>query len=459
MARARTPATELARRLNASKRPLYVVDAQYTIVFLNSAAQAWLGAGAEGLPGTRCVYATAPIEGPQAVAAALCPPPEAMAGVTMEASVAIAAPGDNEPPAWRVRFTPLGTTPEDMLGVVAMVLPQSAGTGPAGAAKSLENEPDPRGLHEMVRRFRHEAASRYGADRLIGDSPAMRLARRQVELAAGCRASVLILGPRGSGRRHTAGAIHYRANRDEPGPLVPVECASLPAELVYSTLQALAASQEGPDTRRGTVLLCDADRIPVEMHGALARVLGKPSFAMRIIATAERSPGELAKRGKYEPELAALLSTICVELPPLSERRRDLPALAQLLVEECNVRADRQLGGLTPEAMDLLVSCPWPTNLDGLAAAIEESHPRAPGPLITAEDIPASVRHARQAAGTPARPKEETIVLDEFLARIERELIRRAIDQAKGNKAKAARLLGLTRPRFYRRMVQLELEP
>lgn len=457
MARARTPATELARRLNASEWPLYVVDAQYTLVFLNSAAQVWLGAAAEGLPGTRCVYTTAPTEGPEAIAAALCPPPEVMAGAAMEASVAIGASGGSEPTR-RVRFMPLGTTPEDVLGIVAMVLPQSADVEPVGAAEPLEDEPNPRGLHEMVRRFRREAAVRYGADRLIGDSPAMRLARCQVELAAGCRASVLILGPRGSGRRHTAGAIHYRANRDESGPLVPIECGSLPAELVYSTLHAMAATQEGQDARRGTVLLCDADRLPMEMHGALARVLGKPSFAMRVVATAERSPRELAKHGKYESELAALLSTICVELPPLSQRRRDLPALAQLLVEDCNVRSGRQLGGFTPEALDLLTSCPWPGNLDGLAAAIDEAHHRAPGPLIRAEDLPASVGHARQSVGVPARPKEETIVLDEFLTRIERELIRRAIDQAKGNKAKAARLLGLSRPRLYRRMMQLELE-
>ena len=460
MARARTPATELARRLNASDGPLYVVDAQYTLVFLNTAAQTWLGAAAESLPGTRCAYTTAPPnDGPGAVAAGLCPPPEAMAGEIVKASIAVPAPGGHLLRR-HARFLPLGTTPENVLGVVAMVLPDMPSAAPAEPlATEPEKELGPLGLHELLQRFRTEAAARYGADRLIGSSPAMRLARRQIELAAGCRASVLLLGPPGSGRRHTAAAIHYRAKRADSGSLVPLQCGSVPAELIYSTLQAMSTAERGPDTSPRTVLLCDADRIPTEIHGALARTMAKPSFTPRIMATAEQSPVELARRGKYEPELASLLGTITIELPSLAERRSDLPALAQLLVEECNARTDRQLGGLAPEAIDLLMSCRWPGNLDELVGVIEKAHRAASGPIIQADDLPASVHLGRQAAGTPARPKEERIVLDEFLTRIERELIRRALAQSKGNKAKAARLLGLTRPRLYRRMVQLELEP
>ncbi len=460
MARVRTPATELAGRLNSSETPLYVVDTQYALIFLNTAARQWLGEAAEGLPGTRCLYTSDPPgEGPAAVAAGLCPPPESLAGATVERNVMVPTP-DGRVLKRRVRFIPLGTAPENVLGIVAMAVPDPAG---AAAAEAVEpdpgDEPGPLQLHELLQQFRREAAVRYGADRLVGESPAMRLARRQVELAGGCRESVLILGPPGSGRRHTAAAIHYRAEGGHSGRLVPLACAMLSTELIYSTVRSLASGEGTLEPARGSLLLCDADLLPLEVQGALARSLGRRSFPLRLMATAEQPPAELAKRGKYEPELAAILSTITIELPSLSERRRDLPVLAQQFVEEWNAEGGRQLGGLTPEAIDLLSSCRWPGNLEELAAAVREAHQRAAGPLITADDLPPSVRLARQAAGAPPGRKEETIGLDEFLARIERELIRRAVAQAKGNKAKAARLLGLTRPRLYRRMVQLELEP
>lgn len=460
MARSRTPPTELARRLNSSERPLYVVDAQYAVVFLNTAARHWLGSAAEGLPGTRCVYTTgAPGEGPPAVAAGLCPPPEAMAGAAVEAEVSVLTP-DGRTLRCRMRFVPLGTGPDDIVGVVAMALPDAPDAASERASTSeADDEPGPIALHELLHRFRREAAARYGAERLVGESPAMRLARRQVELAAGCRESVLVVGPPGSGRQHTAAAIHYRAAAEASGRLVPLACAALPAELIYSTVQAVASGEGEGSTSHGTLLLNDADRLPLELHGALARTLGKQSFPCRLMATSEQPPADLAKRGKFEPELAALLSTICIELPPLSERRRDLPVLAQLFVEECNTQSGRQVGGFTPEALDLLSGCRWPGNVEELAATVREAHRRAAGPLITADDLPDSVRLAHQAAGTTPGRKEETIVLDEFLPRIERELIRRAMAQAKGNKAKAARLLGLTRPRLYRRMEQLNLDP
>ena len=98
----------------------------------------------------------------------------------------------------------------------------------------------------------------------------------------------------------------------------------------------------------------------------------------------------------------------------------------------------------------------WPGGLDELSAVVQAAHQAATGPEITADDLPLAIRQADQLARHPA-PQEESIVLDELLAKVERELIDRALSRARGNKAKAARLLGLTRPRLYRRMVQLGL--
>jgi len=189
----------------------------------------------------------------------------------------------------------------------------------------------------------------------------------------------------------------------------------------------------------------------------LARLVATQGFSFRVIGTARRSLMELARQGEYREDLAAALCTLLIELPPLAERRSDVPLLAQMFVEQTNARTDRQVAGLTAEALDYLAAYPWPGNVDELAQVIREAHGRAEGAEITARDLPPKLHLALSAAAHPRRP-DETIVLDEFLARIERELVVRALARAKGNKTKAAKLLGMTRPRLYRRLVQLGLE-
>ena len=151
-----------------------------------------------------------------------------------------------------------------------------------------------------------------------------------------------------------------------------------------------------------------------------------------------------------------MLSTITIELPPLAKRREDLPLLTQALLEQLNARGERQIGGFSSEAIDRICAYAWPGNVAELAQVVSECHARAARHADWCEELPERLRLAAEAAARPRR-KEEPIQLDEFVAHIERELIRRALARAKGNKAKAARLLGLNRPRLYRRMVQLGL--
>jgi DNA-binding NtrC family response regulator len=385
----------------------------------------------------------------------------------------------------RARFLPLGIGPDSVLGIIALV---DAAEQPPAAADGYRTadsaEAGPIALHEHISRFRQEAAVRYGADRLIGNGPAMRLARRQVELAVGSRCSVLLVGPPGSGRQHLAAAIHYGSNAALSGtcgagvspvraagtaapqdskitighPLIPLDCSLLGADLLDSTIAALArVNARGESPGQCTLLLNRVDELSADVQTELAIILGRRPPALRLVATAVQPLAELARRKKFRDDLAAMLSTIVVELPPLVQRRDDLPLLAQLFLEEANAAGLRQIGGFSAAALDRLDAYAWPGNLDELAEVVAQSHRRAAGPEIGAEDLPEKLHLAAQAAAHPRRT-EETIVLDEYLARVERELIRRALARAKGNKARAARLLGMTRPRLYRRMVQLGLE-
>jgi DNA-binding NtrC family response regulator len=453
----------LARLFQAARQPIYLLDEELTIVFVNRACEEWLAAP-QSLVGRRCAYhSSLAATGLDALAAGLCPPPEVLAG---NIAVATVSRGDENgrPSVRRARFMPLGLEAECLLGVLAIVdavdQPPAAVDGDPAAGGLREAEPSV--LHEQIRRFRQEAAARYRADRLIGDGPAMRLARRQVELASQARASVLLIGPPGSGRRHLASAIHYGVNPPSPEllatTLVPLDCALLGADLLEEVAAAVTRARLLDDkTAPGTLLLHRVDEISSDMQVELAGLFVRRPLNWRLMATAGEPLAELARRGKFRDDLAAALSTIVIELPSLARRREDLPLLAQLFLEDLNAVGNRQIGGFTPAALDLLDGYAWPGNLDELAEVVAESHRHVAGRKIDVADLPERLRLVSQAAAHPHRT-EETIVLSEYLGRVERELIRRALARAKGNKSRAARLLGLTRPRLYRRMVQLGLE-
>jgi len=458
MAPQRIRTADLVRLFNAINRPLYVLDEQLTVCFCNEACAEWIGPAAGELLGRRCTYRSRPADegaaSPQTVADGLCPPPSVLEGRAV-AGIVTAAGGARR----RARFVPFGPSDRQVLAVMALLEPTDlAETDEPAAPGGLEPvEPRADQLHDHIRRFRQEAAGRYGADRLLGSSPAMRLARLRIELAAATRASVLVVGPVGSGRQHVAHAIHYARDPRREGTLIPVDCAVLDTDLIRSTVQTLAANPLGERAARSTLLLAEADLMPSEVPADVAAALAGRSFPLGVVATATTPLETLAAAGRCHPQLAAVLSTIVIRLPPLAQRREDVPLLAQMFLEEINAQTARQLAGFSPAALDRLDAYAWPGNVDELAAVVAEAHQRARGRQIEPDDLPEQLRHAAAAAAHPPR-EEETIQLDEFLGRIERELIARAVARAKGNKTRAAALLGMTRPRLYRRMVQLGLE-
>ncbi len=455
MARQRITGTDLAKMFNAASGPIYVLDDEWTLVFCNRACLDWLAEAADGLLGRRCTYqSTEETTGPDRVAAGLCPPPDAMAGRPMTATVT--CPDEQGRPRYRrAEFVPLGTDPDDLIGLVAIL--QEEDLAEPEEPWPLRPESEPSQLHDQVRRFRQQAAARYRAERLIGNSPAIRRVRAQVEAAVAGRGSVLLVGPPGSGRQHVAAAIHYGANSQATGSLIPLDCSLLGTDLIRSTIGALATDAAlAEEVGRGTLLLNRADLLPPEIQAELVSTLGRKTFPLRLIATANTSLDELAAAGEYRADLAALLGTLVIQLPPLASRREDLPLLAQLLLERANAEGAKQVGRFNAEALDALDAYPWPGNVDELAQVVSEAHHRAEGPEVEAADLPERIHIAAEAAAYPPRA-QQTIVLDEFLGQVEEELIRRALGQAKGNKAQAARLLGISRPRLYRRMIQLGL--
>jgi DNA-binding NtrC family response regulator len=212
--------------------------------------------------------------------------------------------------------------------------------------------------------------------------------------------------------------------------------------------------------------LNNADLLEPGPAELVVSVLANNPGNMRIIGTSSLEPRDW----QNHPVLPFQIATITIHLPPLVERRDDIPLLAQWFLEQQNARAlaeDKksakpqpnvaiaQRTGFAADALDLLTQYHWPGNLDELVQVVADSHANAMGTLIRANDLPVRLHQAADAQSV--HYVEERIDLDNYLQSLELELIQRALKAARGNKAKAARLLGMTRARLYRRLEQLGL--
>jgi DNA-binding NtrC family response regulator len=238
---------------------------------------------------------------------------------------------------------------------------------------------------------------------------------------------------------------------------VPIDCQVVDAERMQSTLTSLLRRQaETPAERPSTALLLNVDRLKADGQQELAGFFQLPGIELHTLATARASLQRLAAKGKFRRDLAFALSTLTIALLPLHKRANDVPLLAQHFLEELNASGGKQLSGFSSAALDLLAAYPWPGDVEELAQAVRDAAAKAVGPQILPTDFSDRFHLALHAAAHPPR-EPETIDLDEILAAIEKELLQRALAQARGNKSRAAELLGINRGRLLRRLVQLGL--
>jgi DNA-binding NtrC family response regulator len=167
---------------------------------------------------------------------------------------------------------------------------------------------------------------------------------------------------------------------------------------------------------------------------------------------------EAAQRAeRLRLDLYYALTPMVVRLTPIRERLDDLPLLAQHFLERANQRGERQRSGFSPEALAVLLNYDWPGNVRELARVIDEAQARAAGDRIDVDDLPGTIRgHIGAAYSPPPLPPAAT-PLDELLTEVERRLIEQALRRARQNKSRAAEILGISRPRLYRRIKELNL--
>lgn len=489
MARKTSTIDSLTRLFDESSRPIYAVDSQRRIVYCNRALASWIDVDAGRIIGRLVEYHSEPVaddeEGPDAGPLAdLCPPPRAFAGEACFGTLSCTSRGGGLIHR-RAEFVPLGALskskaerqkahPPEIFAVLALL--DWADMSAPELAAALSAEPSADELHRTIRRFRRAQTSRYSIASILGTSAAMQKVRNQVAAAAASGANVLVCGRRGSGRGHVARAIHYATAGDNGPKLVPIDCETLTDDLLRRVLEGLRGPA-GDSKQRPTLLLENLDQIPAPQRAVLFAAIVQKMMDARILATvgALRSGEENSgvdvsaprmngrddggKPSLESPEDAAArhaLSTITIDIPRLVDRIEDLPLLAQYFLESCNHGSGKQVGSFRTDALDLLALYSWPGELDQLRGVIAAAHRACTAQEILPTDLPPIMMHAFHAARQPRRPAER-IVLDELLAHIEKEAIVRALVQAGGNKSEAAVLLGMTRPRLYRRLVQLGL--
>ncbi len=468
MARKRSVARELLNLLQAGSRPIYCLDERRRIVFCNEACCSWLGTTAEALVGQLCNYG-AGAAAPGDLTSALCPPPEVFEGEVQSREL-LCLTGATRLSRRKVTFSPLGTGQLDPAGVIAVVEPDEVSPAQAGAGR------DDQSLHQRLQALAVSLRAPYRLERLVGESPAVSRVREQVAVAIAAQARVAIHGVPGSGGETIARTIHAGSDPSSAGPLMPLTCDLIDADLLQTTVTAfmrrcLDAQAESADHAEagdgsgegeprtsvtasppGTVLLLEVDRLSLEAQLEMMAFFELPVFNLRTIVTSRRRLLDLADEECFHRPLALALSPLEIELPPLAERRGDIPFLAQQFVEDFNAQGGRQFSGLTTEAFDQLCALPWQGDVDELAELIGQACAQAEGPSIGLADLPKRVALLTSAAAHPPPAPDERIQLDEFLAEIEGELIQRAMERTGGNKTQAARLLGVNRARLIRKL-------
>jgi DNA-binding NtrC family response regulator len=329
-------------------------------------------------------------------------------------------------------------------------------------AKALER----RRLLAETSSLRRQLAEQSGFGEILGHSGSMRRVFELLDSVAASDASVLIIGESGTGKELVANALHAKSAR-AGGPLVKINCAALPKDLIESELFGhvkgafTGASTDKPglleEAHRGTVLLDEITEMPMDLQAKLLRVLedrqvrrlgGGKSVAVdfRLLCSTNRDPEGAIREGQLRQDLYFRINTVTVKLPPLRERATDIPMLAKEFLDRFTAKHGRAVDGIDAEAYRRVLAYSWPGNVRELEHAIERAVLVARGPEITVADLPESLRVEPAEAAMPAAAPTGS------LEQIERASIMRALDQTGWNKQAAAAILGLRRPTLYSKM-------
>ncbi|MBU0567857.1 sigma-54 dependent transcriptional regulator [bacterium] len=336
-------------------------------------------------------------------------------------------------------------------------------------AKALEM----RRLRSENVHLRQELKEKYGFRNIIGASPKMQEVYDLVSQVAGSDISVLILGETGTGKELVARAIHYNSPRRN-SPFVILNCAAIPDELLESELfghvkgaftgaiRDKAGKFEAADT--GTIFLDEIGELKGGLQAKLLRVLQDQEFDKvggtkpikvdtRIVSATNKDLEAEAREGQFREDLYYRLNVVSIKLPPLRERREDVPLLTNHFLKKHSPKKTPKK--LAPETLDLLMKYDWPGNVRELENVIERAIVLGKDKEILPGDLPQKIQNLEKHRKVVVLDVPDTgVALDE----VEKELILTALKRTGGNQTRAARFLGISRSALLYRMEKHSLE-
>ena len=327
----------------------------------------------------------------------------------------------------------------------------------------VERALDMRRLRDENVRLRKDLNRYYGLPNIIGEGAAMKKVFSLIERVAASDSTVLLLGESGTGKELVATTIHYQSRRRDK-PVIKVNCGALPESLMESELFGHEKGAfTGAVKRRpgrfeladgGTIFLDEIGDIPPATQTKLLRVIQERTFDrlggtdtlsadVRIIAATNKDLEEEVRKGRFREDLYYRLNVIPITLPPLRERREDIPLLVDFFLDKCKVKLSRNVR-LSGDAMEALLSHDYPGNIRELENILERCVTLSASDLIGKEDLPPSLFKKTERSGH--------LLLSEVVADAEKEQIIRTLITTRGNKTKAAELLGISRKTLWDKM-------
>jgi two-component system response regulator HydG len=323
-------------------------------------------------------------------------------------------------------------------------------------------------LKEENRLLKESLGQHFDMQNIIGRSPAMISLLETVAHVAPSEATVMITGESGTGKELIAGVIHHNSPRKN-GPFVKINCAAITETLLESELFGHEKGAfTGADRRKegrfyqanqGSIFLDEVSEMPLTMQVKLLRVLQERELTrvggekvipvdVRVIAATNKDLVDLKNRGLFREDLYYRLNVVSLEIPPLKERKDDIPLLARHFLEIFVDKNKKDIKGFTPKAMDQLIRYDWPGNVRELMNAVERAVVLARTDYLDDQNF--SILQPSMQQSTPALSDFDDV--DISLEEVEKAAILRMLESVAGNKSEAARRLGITRKTLHKKL-------
>jgi len=327
--------------------------------------------------------------------------------------------------------------------------------------------------------LKQRVLSQYGYDNMIGKSEGMKRVFEIISTVSNRDTTILIQGESGTGKELAAGAIHYNSNRRD-GPFIKVSCAALNKEILESELfgHEKGSFTGAIKTRRGrfeladggTIFLDDVDDIPLEMQVKLLRVLQEREFErvggeetipvnVRVICATKKDLKKLVQEGSFRQDLYYRLHVVTVQLPPLRERKEDIPPLVTYFIKKYATHQRVSVNSISQETLNLLLSYNWPGNIRELENVIEHAVAFCTSDTIIPKNLPGNLLERETPSGIfPIELSAiDSIDLQETLSEAERKLLLWAYQKTNGNQVRMSEILRIPRTTLQNKLVKYNI--